>query len=195
MKKHILFLTLLFASIILSGCIEPTEFEVMKDTLENKEITLRTFDTNGTKTEEITSTKNILTGNRDFEDSFEGITVEDTNVLSFMLDDKQFVHVGSSLILAQKDLNDILPHHLETVEPNSDGLVNQILKNENINTSDSKYLLLIRSQNGIPISIYLSNSLNYFRPTIDNATGLKLDEKYLLLYRTDYTIYELDLFK
>ena len=76
---------------------------------------------------------------------------------------------------------------------NSTPIIDRIINSaKNITTGKSK-IILIRSQSGQPLATFAGDNVSYFATGMDKSTGILIDEKYLFIYRCDYTIYDKDL--
>ena len=110
---------------------------------------------------------------------------------------KEMHHVGSSMIIAETDLENIFDEYAKTVdaEKMQRGIpVINSLVNDFRNSFDGKEkVILIRSQNGTPLATYAGDNVSLYKTDVPKSTGLLVDGKYLFIYRCDYTIYDLDL--
>lgn len=129
----------------------------------------------------------------------EGNTIQKSGVLSITVGGKQMVHVGSSLIIADKDLPDVFNEFSKAVNVKnfnrSIPIINKMVNDMKNYTTGQSLLILVRSQSGIPLAAYVGKSVGYFSTDIDKSTGLVIDGKALFIYRCDYTMYDLSLFQ
>jgi hypothetical protein len=107
------------------------------------------------------------------------------------------VHVGSSLIIADKGLPDVFNEFTKKVDiknfNRSTPIINRMVNDMKNYTTGQSLLILVRSQSGIPLAAYVGNKVGYFATDIDKSTGLVIDGKSLFIYRCDYTMYDLSL--
>lgn len=126
-----------------------------------------------------------------------GKTVQKSGVLSITIGGKSMVHVGSSLIIADKGLPDVFNEFAKTVDiknfNRSIPIINRMVNDMKNYTTGQSLLILVRSQSGIPLAAFVGNSVGYFATDVDKSTGLIIDGKSLFIYRCDYTMYDLSL--
>lgn len=103
------------------------------------------------------------------------------------------------MILAQEGLTDVTENSAATVllensQPGIPILNNFIEKHRNLWQGKSK-TIMIRSQDGTPIAVYAGNQVEIFATDVPKSTWFRIDGKYLLVYRADYTTYDNDLLR
>ena len=103
-------------------------------------------------------------------------------------------HVGSSLVMAEDGLYDIFGEYAKTVDINNTDrsipIINSIVNSFKNVTSGKEKTILIRSQNGTPLATYVGNKVSIFSVDIPKTTAFLVDNKVLLVYRCDYTVYD-----
>lgn len=106
-------------------------------------------------------------------------------------------HVGSSLVLHEDGLVDVLDEYAKNydIKDNDRGVpfLNKVVNNVKNITSGKSKVILIRSQSGKPLATYVGDNVSYFETGIDKSTGIQIDGKYIFIYRCDYTIYDTEL--
>lgn len=129
----------------------------------------------------------------------EGKSGRDSSVLSISLGDDMVHHVGSTLILAQDGLQNIMESTdtrvtLTNSEPGTPWLNRFFDSHQNLWAGRAK-TVMIRSQFGTPIAVYTGHEVELYPTDIPKATWFRVDGKYLLVYRADYTVYDTALLK
>ena len=202
LTKSTAFITILTLLIItLSGC---TSMQMTYKELESKlyglSVTIRTFDEESNVIDKIKGTSVSVMRDSIFDTKDgEGNSQKDSSVIQISIGNNMINHVGSSLIMAEDGLEDIFEEYAKTVDvknfDRATPFINTMINNfKNITTGKSK-LILIRSQNGTPLATYIGNSVSLFGSDIPKTTVLLVDGQVLLIYRCDYTIYDIDLLK
>lgn len=194
--KAFLILSALASLLVLTSCnMFANDFGKLKSAFQGRDAVIQTYDEDSNLIDRIAG-KSIDIGADDkfaIKDS-EGKTVQKSGVLSFTVGGKVMTHVGSSLILAEKGLTDLVAEYAKTNSiSNNDRsvpFINRIVNGMQNLTTGKEMIILIRSQSGKPLATYSGNSVSYFATDIDKSTGFIIDGKYLFVYRCDYTIYE-----
>lgn len=109
----------------------------------------------------------------------------------------EMTHVGSAMVVAEEGLEDIAAEFPDTVDvaiedrgvPFIDRFVNE-LRNE---WNPKSKVVLVRSQQGHPLAVFSGDQVALGSTDIPNSTPLIVDDKLLILYRVDYTIYDTSL--
>lgn len=194
--KGLIVVVLIF---VLSAC-NWLEFEVgnLKEELVGREMLVQTYDEDSQLIDRIQGKSISVNADGEFaiKDS-EGKTVEKSSVLNITVGGKQMLHVGSSLLVYEKGLQNLFDEYSQKVDisnfdrsvPFLNRLVNDL---QNMTTGKSK-IVLIRSQSGQPLATFAGNNVSYFATDIDKSTALLIDGKFLLIYRCDYSIYDTEL--
>lgn len=198
--KRIVLLILVFTTILsLSGC---TSMQMTYKELESKlyglSVTIRTFDEESNVIDKIRGTSVSVMRDSIFDTKDgEGNSQKDSSVIQISIGNNMINHVGSSLIMAEDGLEDIFEEYAKTVDvknfDRATPFINTMINDfKNITTGKSK-LILIRSQNGTPLATYIGNSVSIFGSDVPKTTVLLVDGHVLLIYRCDYTIYDIGL--
>ena len=190
MKKII---GLLVVLVVLVGCqdVKMSIKDIEKD-LFGLNSTVRTFDSNGDMIDRITGKSVKIERNRKFDTE-----KSDSSVVKVTIGGKEINHVGSSLILSESGLEDIL----DSVDVNKviddssrkSPFLNTIVNDYKNSFTGLPRLVMVRSQLGFPLAVYEGDKVSIYSTDIPNSTALLIDGKLLIMYRVDYTIYDTSL--
>jgi len=101
------------------------------------------------------------------------------------------------LVAEEKGLRDIFAEYRKTVDFKNDNsdipIINRIISAYKNDFTGKSKVILIRSQKGTPLATYSGDKVSINDSDIPNTTELLVDGKKLLIYRCDYTIYDLEL--
>lgn len=122
-----------------------------------------------------------------------------SSVINITVGGKEMVHVGSSLIMYEKGLENQFEKFAKTVDvknfDRSTPFLNRMVNNwDNITTGKGK-VVLVRSQSGKPLATFAGDKVSYFATGVDKSTGIMIDGKYLFIYKCDYSIYDMELLR
>jgi len=121
----------------------------------------------------------------------DGSSNSDSSVLKISVGDGIIRHVGSTLVLAEDGLVKVSDAattlDLENTEPGRPWLNYLYEQNRNVWEGKAK-TIMIRSQDGTPVSVYAGNKVEVFNPDIPKTTWFRIDGKTLLVYRADYSV-------
>lgn len=216
MKRKMGSLTILLAVIGVATAIIATLFGVasgaqffkfkfsdLKSKLNGREVTIRTFDEESHVIDSISGKSVIIKRNTKF-DSFNpngGLLYannKDSSVLKITIGKNEMTHVGSSLVMAENGLTDVFSEYTKTVNiqnlDRSAPIINSMMNSLRNNSTGAAKMILIRSQNGTPLATYLGTHVSTFAVDIPKTTAFLIDDKVLLVYRCDYSVYDLALF-
>lgn len=194
--------TILLTTTLLSGCIFnwfDNELGKMMEAFRGRDAIIQTYDEDSNIIDRINGRSISIKADDTFEITDEkGNVISKSPVIKFTVGGKEMLHVGSSLILAEKGLPNVFEEYAKTNDVmNQDRSVpflNQMLNKVKNYTVGMNKIILIRSQTGKPLATYVGDSVSHFATDIDKSTGLIVDGHYLFIYRCDYTIYDMDLF-
>lgn len=201
-NKKIGLLLVVFTIILLfSGCnYLNNEMGKMKEALRGRQATVETFDEDSKVIDKIQGESISITRDTKFDETDdEGNKIKNSSVIDITIGGKEMNHVGSSLILYEKGLTNIFDEYDKTVSidnmDRSTPFINTMVNNmKNLTTGKSR-VILIRSQSGKPLATFVGNNISSFSTDVPTSTGILIDNKYLFIYRCDYTIYDLSLLK
>ena len=180
---------------VLSGCQDIRMwFKDFEESFKGLEMVIQTYDEQSQLIDRIVGKSVLIERDPTFDTDAES---QDSSVIQITVGKKEMHHVGSSMIIAETDLENIFDEYAKTVdaEKMQRGIpVINSLVNDFRNSFDGKEkVILIRSQNGTPLATYAGDNVSLYKTDVPKSTGLLVDGKYLFIYRCDYTIYDLDL--
>jgi len=190
-----LLLSALLMGVMLTGC---SSFNMSVKDLQSKlnglDVVIRTFDEESQVIDKVKGKSVMIERDATFDTETSEGSNKDSSVIKISIGKNVMHHVGSSLIMAEDDLQDIFEEYTKTVDiTNTDRsvpFINSMIDSfKNVTTGKAK-IILIRSQNGTPLATYLGNEVSIFSPDIPKTTVLLVDGQVLLIYRCDYTIYD-----
>ena len=190
MKKII---SVLVVMMLLVGCqdIKMSIKDIEKD-LFGLSSTVRTFDSNGDVIDRIVGKSVKIERNRKFDTE-----KSDSSVVKVTMGGKEINHVGSSMILSESGLEDILDsvdvHQVVENSSRKSPFLNTIVNDYKNSFTGLPRLVMVRSQLGFPLAVYEGDKVSIYSTEIPNSTALLIDGKLLILYRVDYTIYDTSL--
>lgn len=198
-KTGLIAIILILLVSVLSGCnLVAQKFGNLKDTFTGRSVIMQSYDEESNIIDRIEA-KSVSIG---AEDKFatvdkDGNKTKKSGVLSLTVGGKSVVHVGSSMIIAEKGITNVFEEYAKTTNiKNNDRsvpFVNRMVNSVKNLTTGQNFAILIRSQTGKPLATYVGNDISYFATDVDKSTGFIIDGKYLFVYRCDYTVYDLSL--
>ncbi|ACA47071.1 DUF5052 family protein [Clostridium botulinum] len=200
-KSIIVSIVLVSSLFIVSGCnLLENEYKQLQEHFKGRNAIITTYDKESKPLDRIEGKSISISLDDKFKEQDEkGETIKKSSVLNITVGNNQIIHVGSSLILQEDGLQDLMKDTLKTTEIINQDKSRPFLRNivdsyKNI-TSGKKRVILIRSQDGKPLATFVGDNVSYFATDIPKSTGILIDGKYLLIYRCDYTIYDMDLIR
>ncbi|MCL1630810.1 DUF5052 family protein [Sporolactobacillus sp. CPB3-1] len=200
-KAGFIVLLLTVSLVTLTGCQMLDFFTTqVEGNLKGLDVTMQTYDADGQPVDTIKGVSGSITRDSKFDRTNEkGETTKESSVLNITIGGNQVVHVGSTLIMYEKGLRDVMNQLPQKIladnQERSMPFVNRVV-NDFHNYFDGKSkVILIRSQLGKPIATFAGNHVSYFATDVPNSTGLIIDGKYLFIYRCDFTMYDTKLLK
>lgn len=179
-----------------SGCaLFEKEVDNLFSKMKGRSATIVTFNVFGNKLDSVHGTAVDISRDSTFDtcDS-EGKCKGDSSVLRISVGNSHMQHVGSTLLMIEDgiiNIGDQLPSTV-TIENNERAIpfLNNIRQRfQNLWQGRSR-TIFIRSQNGSPIGIFAGNTVEYFATNVPKSTLFRIDGKYLLAYRSDYSVYD-----
>lgn len=201
LKKTLTTLALTTAlALPLTGCelIQNTTVNV-KEEFAGLEATIQTFDARGNIIDNVTGNSiAVQTDNRFDIRGSDGTVTKESSVLNIQIGGKQMYHVGSSLIMQEDGITNVLNDtnaRAEIIDEDSAIPLLTRIKNQYQNDFTGRNAtVLIRSQQGVPIGVFTGNDVSTFSAkNIPNSTALLIDGKRLFLYRVEFSIYDTSL--
>lgn len=195
MKMGAIFLSLLSVSLFLAGCQDIRMFfKGFEESFKGLEMTIQTYDESSQLIDQITGKSILIERDQTFDSDLES---KDSSVIKITIGTKEMHHVGSSMIIAEKGLDNVFDTYTQTVDvanlQRGIPVINAMVNEQRNSFLGKKKVVLIRSQNGTPLATYAGNQVSLYKTEVPKSTGLLIDGKYLFVYRCDYTIYDLAL--
>ena len=197
-KKLLLLLTCGFTCVFLAGCQAVDNYlKNLEEDFDGLTMVVRTFDEDSQVIDRIEGKSMSISRNTDFDKYKDGETASLGQVVKITIGKHEIDHVGSSLVAEEKGLRDIFAEYRKTVDLKNDNsdipIINRIVSAYKNDFTGKSKVILIRSQKGTPLATYSGDKVSINDSDIPNTTELLVDGKRLLIYRCDYTIYDLAL--
>lgn len=194
-KKLVLTLSFLGVVALLAGCQDIRMFfKGFEESFKGLEMTIQTYDEESQMIDRITGKSIMIERDSTFDSDAES---KDSSVIKISVGTKEMHHVGSSMIIAEKQLENIFEAYTKTVDienvQRGVPVLNSMVNDFRNSFDGKKKVVLIRSQNGTPLATYAGDHVSLYKTDIPKSTGLLIDGAYLFIYRCDYTIYDLAL--
>lgn len=200
-KKKIMVLMLCsMVSFSFVGCAELKDLaNTVKGQLVGQQFDISMYDDSGSKTLEVSGKKitiGLLENSANFNVEDSGFKSE---VLDITINGKQMLQVGNTCVFAEKGLDMITDFEVPTkVEANSGGGFVPLdrLVNDYKNSIGKSKVIIISSQEGLPVGVYQGDSVYVTIPSdLPKMTRLNIDGKSLYIHRANYTILDSELIK
>ena len=197
MKKKLTAGMLILSMFLLVGCQDLNMlFKGFEEDFKGLEMTIQTYDEESQMIDKITGKSIMIKRDSTFDSDYESA---DSSVIQVTVGDSEIHHVGSSMIIAEEGLENVFDEYAKTVDiqdiERGIPIVNSMVNDFANAFKGKKKVILIRSQNGTPLATYAGDNVSLYKTSVPKSTGLLIDGKYLFVYRSDYTIYDLDLIK
>ncbi|MDH6365247.1 hypothetical protein M2139_002249 [Enterococcus sp. PF1-24] len=194
-KKMQLGLTLLISVVFLSGCQNVRMFfSGFEQSFKGLDMVIQTYDEESQLIDRIEGKSVMIERDETFDTNEES---KDSSVIQVTIGSHEMHHVGSSLIIAEKGLENVFEEYSQKVDvTNLDRgipFVNSMVNDLKNSFTGKKKVILIRSQNGTPLATYAGDKVSLYETDVPKSTGILIDGEYLFVYRCDYTIYDLAL--
>lgn len=185
----------LTALFILGGCAGLSAFgEEISRAFQGVPATMTTYDQQGQVIDLIQGESFRVSRDERFDftstNSDGSSTTNPGDVLLISLGSNHVSHVGSSMILAQDGIVKVADAKTLDIENRDLGtpIINDFFeKTRNLWQGKSK-TIVIRSQDGLPIGVFAGDTVEVFPTDVPKSTWFRVDGKYLLVYRVDYTV-------
>ena len=195
MKKKITAGMLILSMFLLAGCQDLNMlFKGFEEEFRGLEMTIQTYDEESQMIDRVIGKSIMIERDSTFDSDWESA---DSSVIQVTIGENEMHHVGSSMIIAERGLENIFDEYAKTVDiqemQRGIPIINSMINDFRNSFTGKKKVILIRSQNGTPLATYAGNNVSLYKTSVPKSTGLLIDGKYLFVYRSDYTIYDLDL--
>lgn len=196
MEKKLSILLLIPALLLLlTGCtaLDDTGLSI-KSAIKGLPITVSTYDADGQKIDQIKAKSVDITTYAPMSKT-DGNFNELSKVIDVEYGGNQMIHVGSSLIANEGLTNyrDEFSQHINIEDDNpSTPWLSRIYNNYKNDWSGKARVVMVRSQTGKPIAVFVGNKVRVSDTEMKSTTKLNIDGKRVFIYRCDYSIYDLD---
>lgn len=192
-KKILLLLTAVALAVVTTACngVEQ-DWDNLVSRFQGRSVTIQTYDEESQLIDQVKGSHVDITSDTTFNTSSEG---NNSGVMQISVGKNMMHHVGSSLIMYQDGLYDIMTDknarvNIENYDKGTP-LINYFVHDfKNYFGKGSAKVIMIRSQNGTPLAVFAGNSVSLFKTDVPKSTGFRIDGKYLFVYRCDYTVYD-----
>lgn len=180
---------------MLTGCtaLDDTGLSI-KSAIKGLPITVSTYDADGQKIDQIKAKSVDITTYAPMSKT-DGNFNELSKVIDVEYGGNQMIHVGSSLIANEGLTNyrDEFSQHINIEDDNpSTPWLSRIYNNYKNDWSGKARVVMVRSQTGKPIAVFVGNKVRVSDTEMKSTTKLNIDGKRVFIYRCDYSIYDLD---
>jgi hypothetical protein len=197
LRKVVLVVALAVAvTITASGCaLFSKDVDNFLSLMRGRSATIITYNVFGNKLDSVHGSSINISRDGTFDSvNADGSTNADSSVLLVSIGNNHMHHVGSTLLMIEDgviNVGDQLPKTV-TIENNERGIpfLNNIFQQFRNLWKGRAKTIIVRSQNGSPIAIFAGNEVEYFATDVPKSTLFRIDGKYLLVYRSDYTVYD-----
>lgn len=190
-------LTLLVST--LAGCaLFSASVDNLAALMKGRSATITTYNVFGQQIDQVHGVSVDIHRDTTFDSTnSDGSSNADSSVLAISVGKGTMTHVGSTLLMVEDGIVDVteqLPAKVNLDNTEHGTPIINLLHQQFSNLWQGKArTIMVRSQNGSPIEIFAGNEVEYFATDIPKSTLLRIDGKYLLVYRGDYTIYDTSL--
>ncbi|MGO3731586.1 MAG: DUF5052 family protein [Vagococcus sp.] len=194
-KRWLYGLILLSGIMMLAGCQDiMNSFKQFEQSFKGLEMTVRTYDEQSQVMDKVSGKSVKIERDDSFDSSEES---KDSSVIQLTIGRNEMHHVGSSMVIEEKGLENVFDAYTEKVDiedtKRSVPIVNSLVNDFRNSFTGKSKVVLIRSQNGTPLATYAGNKVSMYKTDVPKSTGLMIDGKYLFIYRCDFTIYDKEL--
>lgn len=199
-KKIVVLMLCMMVALSSVGCAKLKDFfNTVKGELVGQEFDILMYDDSGSKTLELAGKKisiGLLENSANFDVEDSGFKSE---VLDITINGKQMLQVGNTCVFAEKGLDMITDFEVsDKIEASSGGgfvPLDRVVNDYKNKVGKSK-VIVISSQEGLPIGVYQGDSVYVTIPSdLPKMTRLNIDGKSLYIHRANYTILDSDLMK
>lgn len=187
--------------LVLSGCAGLANWgENFNRQWKGASATMQTFNEKSQVIDKVHGTSIQIARDTTFDTSnSDGTNKNDSQVLLISIGSGSIRHVGSTLVLNQDGLTEIMTTtnatvDLKSTERGTPWLNRLREQHQNLWAGKSK-TILIRSQNGTPLAVYTGNEVEIFATDVPKSTQFRVDGKLLFVYRADFTVIDNDLLR
>lgn len=193
-KKIGIAVLLMVLSLTLSGCAWFSDVTLdIRSNITGLPFTISTYDYDGQKIDQIKASSVKISTYKPMS-KVDSNRNEQSNVIDVEYGNHQMIHVGSSLI-ANEGLTNYQDKfnqkvNIKNLNP-SVPMLSEIYNNFKNNWVGKSRVIMIRSQAGKPIAIFVGNRVRVTGTDMKSTTKINVDGRRLFIYRCDYSIYDL----
>lgn len=198
MRKSIFLLVGIITIVVLQGCngIDQS-WDNIASAFKGRSATIQTYDEESQLIDQVKGASIDIKRDKSFDSSLDS---KDSGVMKISVGEHMIHHVGSSLIMYEDGLYDVMTKKnarvkIENYEKGTPLLNYFVHDFKNYFGRGASKVIMIRSQNGSPLAIFSGENISLFDTEIPKSTGFRIDGKYLFVYRCDYTVYDTALLK
>ena len=200
MKKFLIYIVTVVVFTTLTGCAALSMgFENFNRQWSGVSGDVKTYTSDGILIDKIHGTSFNLSRDTRFDSKdSDGSSNKDSSVLSISLGNKVINHVGSTLILSQDGLNNVIETTKTkvTTENNDPGVpwLNAFVENHRNMWQGGAKTIVVRSEFGTPVAVFIGQNVEIMSTSVPKSTQFRVDGKYLFVYRANYTVYDSEVF-
>lgn len=194
MKKFLMFVFTCIISVSMLGCgVLNDWFGKTKGDLVGQRFTIKAYDDHANNTMNVSGTKvSIGLMKNEANDSEESSSGFKSQVLDITVNGNQMLQVGNTLLFEEDGLDLISDYDVpkDVTIKNGGGFVPLDRSvNKLMNAIGKKKVIIISSQQGVPIGVYQGNDVYVTVPSdLPKMTRLNIDGKSLYIHRANYII-------
>lgn len=194
-KKLLTSISLIGLLFVMTGCQDIlNSFKQFEQSFKGLDMTIRTYDESSQVIDEVSGKSVKIQRDESFDTDEDS---HDSNVIQITVGKNELHHVGSSMIIEEKGLENIFSEYTDRVNidntKRSVPMINSMVNDFRNSFKGKSKVILIRSQNGTPLATYAGDKVSMYNTDVPKSTGIIIDGKYLFIYRCDFTIYDTDL--
>jgi len=193
MKKILMAVSIVVLAVVTTGCNGLDQgWDDLVAKFKGRSVTIQTYDEQSQLIDQVIGSSVDIQSDTTFNTSSEG---NNSGVMEISVGKNMMHHVGSSLIMYQDGLFDVMTDKnarvkIENYEKGTP-LINYFVHDfKNYFGKGSAKVIMIRSQNGTPLAVFSGEEVSIFATDVPKSTGFRIDGKYLFVYRCDYTVYD-----
>ena len=177
MKKKITAGMLILSRFLLAGCQDLNMlFKGFEEEFRGLEMTIQTYDEESQMIDRVIGKSIMIERDSTFDSDWESA---DSSVIQVTIGENEMHHVGSSMIIAERGLENIFDEYAKTVDiqemQRGIPIINSMINDFRNSFTGKKKVILIRSQNGTPLATYAGNNVSLYKTSVPKSTGLLID--------------------
>lgn len=199
-KLTLLGVMVLTVTVVLSGCaMLSSSFKDFNERWKGLPVTIQTYNHEGQVIDRVSGKSMMIERDDSFDqEDEEGKTIKQSKVLKITVGGKQMTHVGSSMVATEDGIVDYFDEFAKTADidnyDRSIPVMNRMANDFKNKWKPGGKVILVRSQTGTPIATFYGEEVYPETSDIPSTSSFLVDGKRLVIYRSDYTVYDSDLF-